>query len=1337
MSELTARFNQRSNYDPTTMTRVAVQGGDEFGDLHGGGLRDVRERGRGQRIFIIVISLCALAGIGLGISLGLTKASVKDIVAPQDLSSTCSPGAVSTKRGYSTCESVCAQAECCRLPESHRKSCAESQADACEVFTTFCAILAFDHDGDGKVEIQEKVTVVAADPEIDVKCQWDRIASVDGYKACRDACKPGNCCLDEIETCRVTNPEMCAGYESCEILHVQQLVSVPPAVQSIPSVCSPESLESKEGYTMCKNACDPGECCMEPIEACKVKNPEMCSGYYQCDILHHSTPKSHPASVKSQVDTKCNTNALISDDGAKQCRDVCEPSACCFGDDDVLSCVGQSGDWCSQFAACGILDHIDDNDGIDSHAEAQVAIQEACVDTSPDGLIHCSNVCAPAHCCFDNSENCFDMGFDQLRCSHYDACGILYHNDKDPCTSVNPNPIAKDTSQEHLMQVAKQVEDACETAFDDVPDEQQSCLNICEDNLCCFSDNPDVNCLEEHGEMCIVYAACNNLLIGKHKPDVEAPKPLPNNNDHVEKSADFFEDLATKCDERNIGHVSGLTECFEMCKSHLCCFAHHMDENCYDDHPRECDDYMHCNTLIDPCDPPEDNPAIQQPATRTPPVVAPPSGPTQEEVYAACALSVVNESEEEFEKCHAMCSDHLCCYAPSGVKSNCMDTRGEDDCFKYNACSNLIEDFDNNPYEMPKSQPPDTDSIAVLCSDDFIQSNGEGDCEMMCVEKECCYLHEAGNCQVTDPEWCKNIELCLNVYDIKNEVMTDKLVMHCEAEWTTDCISICEERKCCLTRGIGSCAITDAKWCEPAQMCPVEDDEVTPPQLDLNDLITTCDQPNLRLKEGLAKCQSMCKAHLCCWDPDAGKNCYKDHPRECDDYDVCENLFLGHPTFDNPHSKDEIDELCLGTSITTETGLTACHAACSNYLCCFSPVGTKSNCEDTIGQDMCYTHAGCANLLVPDEKQVPDGKPVDGQTNDKRDNKLAEECSTDNMMNDGGIDDCLALCEERKCCGQNNGANCMVTAPGYCDNFDMCHGLDHLEEDEAVDLACAPNNVESEEGLEECRDKCDPYQCCWTSIEELNCSWQRPECTYYIEPCQILGGMLTGMEDTDEYDETEVYEPADYKEAIEKQCSESSLQTDYGLELCREHCTPHACCFLSDGDCGSNPEEECQMFTACANLHDFEGEVKEVQSAPDAIIQELDDVCSLEHLNRFGSSACKNHCDKRACCFTDNHPTNCYDEEKEWCGEYSACENMLGWTPPPPANSTPKETPISFMDEMFGFCSEEGIEKDNGNSCLAACTPNECCYIQGPRSCFEGNEKVCSDFLICNNLFGT
>eukprot|EP00957_Ditylum_brightwellii_P126815 9666866-Ditylum_brightwellii.AAC.1 len=103
----------------------------------------------------------------------------------------------------------------------------------------------------------------------------------------------------------------------------------------------------------------------------------------------------------------------------------------------------------------------------------------------------------------------------------------------------------------------------------------------------------------------------------------------------------------------------------------------------------------------------------------------------------------------------------------------------------------------------------------------------------------------------------------------------------------------------------------DAKWCEPAQMCPVEDDEVTPPQLDLNDLITTCDQPNLRLKEGLANCQSMCKAHLCCWDPDAGKNCYKDHPRECDDYDACENLFLGHPTFDNPHSKDEIDELCL------------------------------------------------------------------------------------------------------------------------------------------------------------------------------------------------------------------------------------------------------------------------------------------------------------------------------------------------------------------------------------------------------------------------------------------
>eukprot|EP00957_Ditylum_brightwellii_P212228 15367109-Ditylum_brightwellii.AAC.1 len=77
-----------------------------------------------------------------------------------------------------------------------------------------------------------------------------------------------------------------------------------------------------------------------------------------------------------------------------------------------------------------------------------------------------------------SKQNFLDIGFDNLCCSCYDACGILYHHEKDPNTFVNPNLIAKDTSQEHLMQVGKQVEEACETAFDDVPDKQQQCLNL-------------------------------------------------------------------------------------------------------------------------------------------------------------------------------------------------------------------------------------------------------------------------------------------------------------------------------------------------------------------------------------------------------------------------------------------------------------------------------------------------------------------------------------------------------------------------------------------------------------------------------------------------------------------------------------------------------------------------------------------------------------------------------------------------------------------------------------------------------------------------------------------
>eukprot|EP00957_Ditylum_brightwellii_P158821 12088631-Ditylum_brightwellii.AAC.1 len=78
----------------------------------------------------------------------------------------------------------------------HPESCATEQADACEVFNSVCMILSFDSDGDGKVDLL-----------MNELCQWNRLQTEEGYKVCNAACKPSNCCSNDIDMCTLTNPD--------------------------------------------------------------------------------------------------------------------------------------------------------------------------------------------------------------------------------------------------------------------------------------------------------------------------------------------------------------------------------------------------------------------------------------------------------------------------------------------------------------------------------------------------------------------------------------------------------------------------------------------------------------------------------------------------------------------------------------------------------------------------------------------------------------------------------------------------------------------------------------------------------------------------------------------------------------------------------------------------------------------------------------------------------------------------------------------------------------------------------------------------------------------------
>eukprot|EP00957_Ditylum_brightwellii_P056391 4274717-Ditylum_brightwellii.AAC.1 len=59
------------------------------------------------------------------------------------------------------------------------------------------------------MDVLEDIHVPPADLLINELYQWDRLQTEEGYKVCEAACKPDNCCTEDIDTCSVTNHDAC------------------------------------------------------------------------------------------------------------------------------------------------------------------------------------------------------------------------------------------------------------------------------------------------------------------------------------------------------------------------------------------------------------------------------------------------------------------------------------------------------------------------------------------------------------------------------------------------------------------------------------------------------------------------------------------------------------------------------------------------------------------------------------------------------------------------------------------------------------------------------------------------------------------------------------------------------------------------------------------------------------------------------------------------------------------------------------------------------------------------------------------------------------------------
>mmetsp|Transcript_3756 Transcript_3756/g.9581 ORF Transcript_3756/g.9581 Transcript_3756/m.9581 type:complete len:608 (+) Transcript_3756:83-1906(+) len=179
---------------------------------------------------------------------------------------------------------------------------------------------------------------------------------------------------------------------------------------------------------------------------------------------------------------------------------------------------------------------------------------------------------------------------------------------------------------------------------------------------------------------------------------------------------------------------------------------------------------------------------------------------------------------------------------------------------------------------------------------------------------------------------------------------------------------------------------------------------------DVKLLSETCSKDNIATLGGIRDCTAFCQHHLCCFNELDSENCAGDHVGECQAYDACKilvegpedvnvggnvssgnssNIGSGETEQQQSGASSQVDKSSgseegvydhydtdvnkdIATAVHAVCGIedanpgddswvTACHALCANYLCCFTNPG---GCRSQKGEEVCSAYQGCVVLTA-------------------------------------------------------------------------------------------------------------------------------------------------------------------------------------------------------------------------------------------------------------------------------------------------------------------------------------------------------------------------------------
>lgn len=365
-------------------------------------------------------------------------------------------------------------------------------------------------------------------------------------------------------------------------------------------------------------------------------------------------------------------------------------------------------------------------------------------------------------------------------------------------------------------------------------------------------------------------------------------------------------------------------------------------------------------------------------------------------------------------------------------------------CFAYAACENIITDFEMNnaniinntplkdgtPHDGKKLDDNDVKLLSDTCSKDNIATlEGIRDCTAFCQHHMCCFNDlESENCKIYHADECEAYGVCKILVDGPEDVIVGSVVNNANPTFKADCM-----------------------------------------------------QSNLH--KNLDSCKTQCERYECCFR--GVDSCYKDQALECDEYYVCEEFYMdddpdggvggetqqqsgasnqvqannnnnpgsNQGTNDAAITKDSgianaVQAVCAleEEDVTDGAWVTACHALCADYLCCFSTEGTESNCRDLYGNAVCDAYQGCVVLHTSslEEETSNDNNGMIGDTDNSEDQRqqeideVNELCVSKARRDPRLAGKCQLACNARSCCFEDGAFGCSSMNEEWCDEFQAC-----------------------------------------------------------------------------------------------------------------------------------------------------------------------------------------------------------------------------------------------------------------------------------------------------------